>query len=254
MSGACASGGWRDESRTFFERCFTGTDLRAVPPTSYVVEVLAACPVPLDGASVLDVGCGGANNLRWLGERWALRRAVGIETSPPVAAALGAAFPQHAFVPADAVVLPFAADSFDLVILRSVLHWVDRGYLLHALGEAVRVCRRWLLVSDFAPAVPYSVAYRHDARRRTWKADPTPLLAATGLLEPLAVLRHHADDEWNAVATSLWRKSGVDEAYPLRDEDELRRPVASRDVAHATRVLAAVGEPEPLPGERPAVR
>ncbi len=252
MSASTPRAFWREESWAFFERSFARADLRALPPTSYLVEALAAHPLPLDGGTALDVGCGAANNLRWLRARFALRCAVGVEASPRVTAALGAALPGHAFVPADAASLPFADDAFDLVVVRSVLHWVDRAYLLHTIGEALRVCRRWLLVSDFAPAQPYSVAYRHEARQRTWKADPAPLLAATGLVRPLVALRHHDGDDWNAAATTLWRKLGADEAYPLRDEQALRRPVAASDVAHATRVLAAVGAPPPLLGDRPA--
>lgn len=232
---------WADESWRFFARNFAQADLRAIPPTSYLVELVDAAPVDLRGARVLDLGCGAANNLRWLSHRLRAPVAVGVEPSPRTVDALGRAYPELTFVAADLASLPFPDGAFDLVLLRSVLHWIDRAFLLHTLGEALRVTARWLVVSDFAPPGAYSVPYRGEPGMRTFKADPRPLLAATGLVRETASLLHHDGDAWNCARTTLWRKLTLDEAYPVRDETELRRDVDAADVAHAARVLARAG-------------
>ncbi len=240
-----AHGFWRDESRRFFERNFRGRDLRAMPPTSYLVELLARAPIDVRGGRILDVGCGAGNNLRWLAQRQLARRAVGLERSPDTVAQLQAAFPEYEFLAADAAALPFEDDAFDLVVIRSMLHWIEPSRLLQTIGEALRVCGDWLVVSEYAPRQPYSVPYRYEPSVRTWKADVQPLLEATGLVREQATLLHHDGDEWNCARTSLYRKLPLGEAYPLREERELRRPVDADDVAHAARVLADVGEAEP---------
>ncbi len=232
---------WADESWRFFERNFAGTDLRAIPPTSYLVELCDAAPIDLRGARVLDLGCGAANNLRWLARRCAAPVAVGVESSPRTVDALGRVYPELTFLAADLASLPFPDAAFDLVLLRSVLHWIDRAFLLHTLGEALRVTSRWLVVSDFAPPAPYAVPYRGAPGVHTFKADPRPLLGATGLVRETASLLHHDGDAWNCARTTLWRKLAVDEAYPIREEAALRRDVDAADVAHAARVLARAG-------------
>lgn len=229
---------WAAESWRFFERNFAGRDLRAIPPTSYLVELCEAAPVDLHGCRVLDLGCGAANNLRWLAQRCAAPVAVGVESSARTVEALGQAYPEFTFAAADLASLPFPDASFDLVLLRSVLHWVDRAYLLHTVGEALRVTSRWLMVSDFAPDRPYAVPYRGEPGLRTFKTDPRPLLEATGLVRETVSLLHHDGDAWNCARTTLWRKMGLDEAYPVRREEELRRKVDAADVEHAARVLA----------------
>lgn len=254
-----AQGFWRDEGRRFFERNFRGRDLRALPPTSYLVELLARAPIDVRGGRILDLGCGAGNNLRWLAQRHLARRAVGVERSPHTVGLLAQTFPEFEFIAADACDLPFATDSFDLVVVRSVLHWIEPAQLLQTIGEAIRVCGDWLVVSEYAPRRPYSVPYRYEPRLRTWKADVKPLLDATGLLREQASLVHHDGDEWNCARTSLYRKLPLADAFPLREERELRRPVDPDDVAHAARVLADVGEAEPpVPtidlGSRPLAR
>jgi SAM-dependent methyltransferase len=236
---------WREECRRFFDRNYGGRDLRALPPTSYLVELLARAPIDVRGGSILDLGCGGGNNLRWLAQRHLARRAVGVERSPETVGLLAEAFPEYEFIAADVTDLPFDDDGFDLVVIRSLLCWVEPSRLLQTLGEALRVCGDWLVVSEYAPRRAYSVPYRYEPEMRTWKGDVKPLLDATGLLREQASLVHHDGDEWNCARTTLYRKLPVADAFPLREERELRRPIDPDDVAHAARVLAEVGEMAP---------
>ncbi len=54
-------------------------------------------------------------------------------------------------------------------ISRSVLHWIDRNYPMQTLGEAIRVTKQYLIVSDFAPHQPYRVIYMHAPQWRTFQ-------------------------------------------------------------------------------------
>ncbi len=95
--------------------------------------------VPADATSVLDVGCGSGHLLRAL-ERVPLR--AGLERARralrhvPGLGVLGSA---HA--------LPFADDSFDVVVCTEVLEHLEDPVLAGAVAELKRVCRRVLLVS-----------------------------------------------------------------------------------------------------------
>lgn len=202
-----------DESLAYLDRNYADADLAALPLNVYLTPVI-------DGLepqrSVLEVGCGPAANLNRLGERWPNARLVGVEPSAEGCVRLAEAFPHIEFVVNDGVTLPFADDEFDLVIIRSVLHWVDRSVLLQTIGELIRVTRRWLVVSDFSPAEPYSTPFTQHPGRRTWKGSYRPILEASGLVSVEGEWWTDRDDDWLAVETLLCRKRHVDETWPLR--------------------------------------
>jgi SAM-dependent methyltransferase len=213
---------WRGESWRYFERNYGGRDLRALPPHPHLAALLERVPLALEAPALLDLGCGPANNLHHLAARFGARRAVGVEASPATVAALARAFPAYAFVASDGVALPFPSATFDLVLLRGVLCWIDRDYVLQTLGEALRVAARWLVVSDFAPLARYSTVYHHDGRYRTYKQSYQPLLEATGLVRAVAGFYADDGDEWSCVQTVLYRKLALDDAFPVRGEGDVR--------------------------------
>ena len=94
--------------------------------------------VQLDGADVLDVGCGGGALVRRLAERGA--RAIGLEISERQ---LGQARDHDAgrFVVGRAEDLPLDDDSLDVVLFMRSLHHVPESSMLPALGDARRVLR-----------------------------------------------------------------------------------------------------------------
>jgi SAM-dependent methyltransferase len=94
-----------------------------------------------DARSALEVGCGTGHFIRWLAERGL--KVAGLDVSP---AMLAEARRQRSppCVLGDALALPFDARAFDLVLLITVLEFINDP--LRALHEAVRVARCGVLV------------------------------------------------------------------------------------------------------------
>lgn len=142
--------------------------------------------LPDNVAHVLDVGCGTGINLAHVADLLHAERAVGVEPNQDTVNALRS---NHrgdhrlSFDAASAHRLPFETNSFDLVICWSVLHWVGRDNYLQALGELVRVTKKWLLVMDFVAAEPFRVPYHHRDGVYTYKMDFTVPLMSSGVLE-----------------------------------------------------------------------
>jgi SAM-dependent methyltransferase len=210
---------FHSESREYFVRNFQGKSLREIPLSAYIEPVLRISPIDVEGGALLEIGCGAANNLYHLSRRFKAARAVGTEPSGEVVRWLAQSYPEFEFRESDSRRLPFRTNEFDLVLLRSVLHWVDRNYLLQTLGEAIRVARRFLLMSDFAPEHPYSVVYHHQPDFRTFKSDYRDLVEATGFMRCRASLSFNDRDPWNAMRTSLFEKIPFDEAFPVREKE-----------------------------------
>lgn len=214
---------FRSESKMYFERNYGTADLRALPLHPHLEDLLSKVSLDLEGGSVLEIGCAAANNLHRLVDRFGMSRAVGTEPSPDVVDALAAAYPEMEFVVSDSRTLPFATGEFDLVIVRGVLSWIDREYLLQALGEVIRVAGGHLIVSDFSPTRPYSTTYHHQPDYRTFKQSYLPVMVASGLVSVVTVLVHDDSDQWSRFETGLYRKRPIDDAFPLRSEEQVRR-------------------------------
>ena len=208
---------WRQESYNYFQRNYQGKNLRDLPLSSHLEPVLTYYPLSLEEGSILEIGCGAANNLFNIHCKFKARRSVGTEVSPDVVDILKKAYPEMEFHTSDTRLLPFTSGEFDLVVLRSVLQWIDRNYFLQALGEALRVSSKYLIISDFSPNIPYGVSYHHKPDFTTFKINCAPLLEASGLVRCLASWFFNDGDEWRAVRTSLFRKLSLEEAFPLRE-------------------------------------
>jgi SAM-dependent methyltransferase len=92
----------------------------------------------------IDVGCG--TGLSTVALKKIAERIIGADMSPEMIA-LAESVERVKYVVADAVRLPFAEDTFDVMTLSSAFHWLDRREFLK---EADRVLRPggWLIVYD----------------------------------------------------------------------------------------------------------
>lgn len=127
-----------------------------------------------DVESVLDAGCGHGVNLAWTVEHFGAGSGVGLEPSAEAVTVLADAYRDDerlTFREGSVHAMPFASRTFDLVVCWSVLHWVGREEYLQAIGELIRVSRRWIVVMDFAANEPYRTPYRHVPGLWTYKQD-----------------------------------------------------------------------------------
>lgn len=115
-------------------------------PQGTALEVIEDWLGPLNGMSILDIGCGHGALARALTARSA--RVHGIDPGAEAIAAARAAVPEASFTEAGAEALPFADASFDAAIFLNSLHHVPAELMAAALGAALRVSRGPVLVVE----------------------------------------------------------------------------------------------------------
>lgn len=155
------------------------------------IEVLGEM-LPLDGARVLELGCGTAAMTRLIAGRHRVAEIVATEVDAAQHAKnlAGEPVPGVSFVAGGAERIPAPDAAFDVVLMFKSLHHVPRGSLDAALGEIARVLRpgglAWL--SEPIYAGPYNDVMKlfHDEREVRELAFAAILRAIrAGLLEPV---------------------------------------------------------------------
>jgi SAM-dependent methyltransferase len=136
---------------------------------AFAVESAAVLGVAgaLDGARVLDVGCGTGRFTGALERAGA--RVVGVDRDPGMLAVAAANLAGPRLV-ADAQRLPFASGVFDLTVALTLLEFVDEP--ARVVAELARVTRPGgrLLVAALNRASPWGLAHRRRLRRPPWTA------------------------------------------------------------------------------------
>lgn len=146
---------------------------------------------------VLEIGA--ANGFRLA----AIHQSTGAEVvavEPSAQAVLNgkASFPFITFIRATASAVPLR-ESFDLVIVNLVFHWIDRQSLLRAVAEVDRLVREggYLLLGDFYPANQLQVRH-HPLKNRElyiYKQNYAATFLASGLYHPVSLVT--AEDSTN---------------------------------------------------------
>ena len=129
---------------------------------------------------ILDVGCGTGLMVESLLE-WG-RDVVGLDLRPEGLQRTRRAFPRAGMVQAEATELPFAGESFRVVMLLDVLEHVDDHRLLE---EVHRVLEPGGVAIITVPAMPWLWSYRDEAagHRRRYTSRQLASLAADRRLE-----------------------------------------------------------------------
>lgn len=107
--------------------------------------------VPLDGARLVELGCGAARMARSLLERHPDAELTGLEVDERQHAKnLAVPQPRLQFLQAGAQAIPLPDAAFDGALMLKSLHHVPVPLMAQALGEAARVLRPggWLYVSE----------------------------------------------------------------------------------------------------------
>ena len=155
-------------------------------------ELVARCPVDLDGRSVLDLGAGtgAVSAAASAASVTAVDNAIGMllrerTTRPP--AAVG-----------DALALPFRCRAFDVVIAAFVLNHLDDP--APGMREAARVAREWVLAATYAAGDDHPV--RHAVERA---------LVDAGWSAPAWYREFKSRPSWGTVdaATGALRRAGL---------------------------------------------
>jgi ubiquinone/menaquinone biosynthesis C-methylase UbiE len=146
---------------------------------SVTALVLDAAPT---ARSVLDVGCGIGALLRALGEAWPAASLVGVDPAPTMLAAArrtAVDLPNVVFEQAGAEALPFAADSFDLVVsVTSFHHWRDRRQGVCEVARVLRPEGVFVLADHFATGWLQPFAWFGRRRMETLSSSRSMLLDA----------------------------------------------------------------------------
>jgi SAM-dependent methyltransferase len=134
---------------------------------------------------VLDIGCSNGWRCGAIQARYG-SACVGIEPSLKAIHAGRRQFPRVRFRRGTLDHLPLKpGETFDLVIVHFVLHWVSRPALLKGISEIDRAVADggYLMVGDFLPSRPTRVTYHHLPQEKayTYKVDYDQILLATGL-------------------------------------------------------------------------
>ena len=146
--------------------------------------------------NVLDVGCGNGDFL----EDFEINKKIkkyGIETSVQTVKFLNKRHKKIKFKKAYCHKIPFNQDEFDLVIVWSVLHWIDRNNYLQSLGELIRVTNKYLIVMDFFPNRPHKTKYKHKKNFFTYKTDFDATLLSSGYLKKETELNYYINEKEN---------------------------------------------------------
>ncbi len=125
-------------SRDFFDRFHRAQKIEAAarPEERFAG---ANARIPADVQTVLDVGCGGGEFLRWLPDSY---WKVGLDFSYEAVIRAG-----KRTIQGTVGALPFAPASFDLVTCFEVLEHLPYQMFPHALRELERVSRKYIIVS-----------------------------------------------------------------------------------------------------------
>ena len=137
-------------------------------------------------------------------------RAVAVEPSPKAIEDGRARFPHVEFRQGQARDLP-VTETFELVIVHFVLHWIDRRNLLTCVAEIDRAVADggYLIIGDFHPWHPARNKYHHlpDSDVMTYKQDYAQIFLATELYHPVVMLTGYGLALDPAVADD--RRTGV---------------------------------------------
>jgi SAM-dependent methyltransferase len=149
-------------------------------------------------ASVLELGCSNGWRLaRMRADHGDHRRYVGVDPSEEALAQGRAAFPGVELHRGLLAELPLR-ETFDLVIVNFVLHWVDRASLARSISEIDRMVADggYLLVGDFLPDHRQKRAYHHLPAGQvfTFKQDYPGIFTGFGTYSEVARVAYgHAE-------------------------------------------------------------
>jgi SAM-dependent methyltransferase len=139
------------------------------PGQSVLAALQDLLPSRLDGARVLDVGCGTGRYFLFFAQLGAAYR-VGVDVGSNLLAACHHRNPGVGLAKASAVSLPFADESFDVVMSMGVIeHFPDPAPMLDELVRVIRPGGQLILETPNAANLVFSLYKIVNAKKLTWE-------------------------------------------------------------------------------------
>jgi SAM-dependent methyltransferase len=121
--------------------------------------------------SIIDIGCGNGEYLDYFKSLFNCS-ATGVEVDEKVRHRLEKRYPRSHFIKGDnQFIYPFGDQSFDIVMGYGMFEYVDRHELLKAVGEAVRLTNKYLVILNFSPSKPFKVRNKHQPDSFVYRQD-----------------------------------------------------------------------------------
>lgn len=140
--------------------------------------------------SVLEIGAANGVRLAAIAAHYGAR-VVAVEPSSEATRCGRARFSQVTFVQGTACALPLS-ESFELIIVNFVFHWIDRANLLRSIAEIDRllVDGGFLIIGDFYPSNMVKLQYHHLAEQEmfTFKQNYAATFIGSGLYHPVCLI------------------------------------------------------------------
>lgn len=204
-------------------------------PVGVTLDIVTAEIGPLEGLSILDVGCGGGGLARALSAKGA--KVTGVDPQEAALATARSRAPEAVFQQAGAEALPFPDASFDRVVFLNSLHHVPVPLMGAALKEAARVSRGPVLVVEPLAEGPFF-------RAMLPVEDETPIRAAAQAAIAAAVeageVKRLASGEYDDV-----RRFTDADAFlaMIVTVDPARKATAERERDRVVQLVALEGAP-----------
>jgi SAM-dependent methyltransferase len=165
---------------------------------SRVIELLESAK---DARSVLDLGCSDGWRLAKVKKHFAEKgnksaKYVGVDASQEAVAGGMKRYEGLQLLKGSLSDIP-VRETFDLVIVNSVFHWVDRANLAKSVAEVDRVTADGghLIIGDFSPDAPSRRIYHHYTEKQlfTFKQDYPKIFESLGTYKEAARLTYDCD-------------------------------------------------------------
>lgn len=175
------------------------------PPLSFIKEY------NIQPKNILEIGAMNGFRLNEIYKNYKDTNCVGIEPSKAAVLDGHRRFPHIKLVRGLVEKLSFKDNSFDLVIINFVFHWIDRASLFLAVSEIDRVLDNggFLIIGDFHPDTAGKFAYKHLSENQIFTYTQnypgifiaSELYALIGMISGIK-LSHYLSQKIDAVVSS----------------------------------------------------
>jgi len=161
--------------------------------------------------TALEIGAANGFRLAVISERYRTST-VGVELSAEAIMDGRSKFPDVKFIRSSASNIPLG-NSFELIIVNFVFHWIDRANLFPSMTEIDRLLKDdgYLIIGDFLPSNMTKVHYHHlkDVQIFTYKQNYSLPFIGSGLYHFISLLTSRASSNGLTARASEEDRIGV---------------------------------------------